>query len=625
MNNSTYILKSILSLFIVLLFGLNCTFAQQSNENYLKQNITIHAENVTIAEILKELTKKTNVKFAYNPKLVKANKRTTIHSANKPANEVLEKILEPNYTLKSRGNYVIITPSKPSSDLNVKQNEILLSGFIIDDETNEGVVNASIFSSSGNSVVTDETGSFFIKLNDKDNSVLELRKEGYAPMAFDSERKQNSQLDIKIRAEKSLTLLVDDNGLEPIASTTSSNLSYVKTIFPINNDFKVNQVNIKDTLRKPVTFSIYPGLSTYGNLSGNIVYNFALNFVGYNRGIEGLEVAALSNINKEDVGSVQVAGLSNYVGGNIKGLQVAGIFNSVSGSGRGLQVGGIYNNLKGPLKGMQVAGILNTNHNNIDGLQVAGLSNYGDTINGLQIAGLSNVIDTFDGLQIGGINNYCNNAKGLQIAGIANQADTIVGTQISGIVNKARFIKGNQIGLINIADSITGVPIGLLSFVKKNAYKKIEISTDEVFDYNLGFTTGVKHFHSSLFIGAQSNVTKSENAFVTFGYTVGTSVSLGKALNFDIDLSSQYIAKRKFEWQESNKYKAYIGLDLTTFNKISIAAGVTFNGYNFDKNLLADSDYKNIRPSYIYSYDSNSASTVWRTWIGYKIGVRYAI
>ncbi len=609
----------------VMVFIATSNMAQSYNTKNLDQNITIHAENITISELLKELGEKTNVKFSYNPKLIKSNKRVNIHSSNKPASEVLQKIFDQKYTFKSRGNYVIISPIKSTSEKSAKANEIYLSGFILDGETSDGIAFASIFTSSGNSVVTDETGAFFIKLNDEDKSTLELRKNGYAPLSYDTNKKQNNQLELNMIPEKSLTLQLETDTLKPIEALTSSKQNYVETIFPLNNNFKVNQENIKDTLKRAATISLYPGFSTYGNLSGNIQFNFALNFVGYNRGIAGVELAALSNINKENVGKVQLAGLSNYVGGSVSGVQAAGIFNRVKGKVDGLQMAGISNNVKGNIHGLQMSGILNQNEKNLNGIMMAGILNLVDTISGMQMAGITNICDTINGLQMSGISNHALAIDGVQIAGIYNGSSTVDGMQISGLVNYAKTVKGSQLGVFNFADSITGLPIGLFSFVKKNGYKKIHVFADEIFPINIGFTTGVKKLHTGLYIGGQSKILKEAASLFTLGFNIGTSLSISKRVSFDVDLSSQLISKRKLTTLQSNKYKVYAGLDVSLFKNLSLAGGVTVNGYNLDKTLLNDPLFRNIRPSYNYSYDNENLQTAWRVWLGYNIGLRYSI
>ncbi len=284
---------------------------------------------------------------------------------------------------------------------------------------------------------------------------------------------------------------------------------------------------------------------------------------------------------------------------------------------------GISNHLKGHMHGVQMAGILNQNESNAEGIQMAGILNLVDTIKGIQMAGIANNCDTISGLQMAGIANQSRSISGIQIAGIYNGASTVNGLQISGMVNQAKTVRGSQIGVFNFADTITGIPIGVFSFVKKNGYKRVDLFYDEVFPVNIGFTTGVKKFHTGLYIGAQSE--KTTASLFTAGFNVGTSIGLSKAIALDIDLTSQWITKRKITTVESNKYKAYAGLEVKVFHNLYIAGGITANAYNFDKSLLNDPLFRDIRPSYNYTYDKPSADTVWRGWVGYKIGLRYSI
>jgi hypothetical protein len=619
-------MKKITLQYIVLsiLFIVTSTFGfGQQTPNKLDKKLTIHAENVTIEELLKELGSKSDIKFSYNPKTIRANKRVTIHSVNKPTSEVLKTIFTEKYAFKFRGNYVIITPDKSSSDITPKTNEINISGVILDSETNDGLAFASIYTSSGRSTITDETGEFLLKLEQSNDKVLQLRKNGFVPLSFDISQKQND-VEIKMVAEKSISILVD-NEVGNQDALVSIKPTEIKTIYPINEGIKTNETNIKDTLRRPATFSLYPGMSTYNSLTANIVYKFALNFIGYNRGIDGIEIGALSNINREDVGNIQIAGISNHVGGNVKGFQVAGLTNTVKKDADGAQIAGITNHVGGKFEGAQIAGILNQNKGNLIGTQIGGIMNIVDTIKGWQIGGLANICESINGFQIGGLGNHTEAFVGPQIAGLYNHTQYAKGVQVSGIFNKAKTMNGWQIGLLNVSDTITGIPIGIFSFVKKNGYKHLEIYKDEIFDANIRFTTGVRKFHTFIFAGVQPQITNDATKFYTFGYGIGSAFDLSKKLLLDIDLSSQNIAQKKWSDLTNSNLKLYSGIGYKIYKSISVAGGVSLNAYFMDKSLLENTAFANIRNNYIYKYDSNTSDLAIRGWLGYKVGLMVAI
>jgi len=470
MKNKSTIIKVLL---VCIVFMPTIMLSQQSND--LNQKITIMASNVTISELLLKIGEKADIKFAYNPKLINAKKRVNISSEKKTVRSILDELFESKFDYKLRGKYVIIA-EKSSKELTSNE-ETFISGYILDAETKDGLSNVSIYTSAGKSTITDEIGAFKIKLKKDDNANLEIRKINYMDLSYKTKHESDSQVEIELQAIKSIDIsLVRDSMLTSELPVTNKG---VKTMFPVRSELALNQENIQDTLTKPFSFSFYPGFSTYGNLSGNIIYNFALNFVGYNRGVSGTEIAALSNINKEDIEGVQVAGISNYVGGDVKGVQTGGIFNKIGGDLEGVQVGGVTNVNLGNTVGTQIAGVNNINLDSLTGVQAAGVYNQADTIIGTQAAGVLNIASHTVGVQASGIGNHTNFMEGTQASGVYNIANNVIGGQVAGVFNVAKNVEGYQIGLFNVADSVSGVSIGLLSFVK-NGYKRVGVNTDEL-------------------------------------------------------------------------------------------------------------------------------------------------
>lgn len=600
----------------------NCQLTELNN---LDQNITLFAENVTIAELLKEIGKKTEIKFSYNPKNIHANRRVNIDVNVEPVREVLAKIFEGEFDFKMRGNYVIIVPHEEAKNLSNNHKETSVSGFVIDDETEDGINDVSIFTSSGTSTLSDEIGAFSIKLKKEDKSIFQLRKKGFKSIYFENTNGSKSKINIKMSPIKRLAIHVERPEVKTAPIVSSKPNVHMKTIFPINKSLKTHQENISDSLIRPVSISLYPGLSTHGNLSGNMEFNFALNFVGYNRGINGLELGALANINRENIKGATLAGLGSYVGGNVEGFQSSGIFNVVEGNVNGVQMAGISNATIGNVEGAQFAGISNHTQKNFNGLQMSGIYNQADTIVGSQFGGIMNLSESTNGLQAAGILNITSKSDGLQMAGILNMASEVDGAQIAGILNIGGNVKGSQIGLFNVADSISGIPIGLFSFVKKNGYMKVGLYTDELFPVNLSFRTGVKHFHNIIFAGADTDITTNENSFYTFGYGVGSTLDLTKLFAIDLDVTGQYITKQKFTNTESILLKGYLGLEVNISKSISFTGGATFNAYYFDSELLGDEDFNGLRDSYLFDTAADNDDIVWRGWIGFRGGVRYAL
>ena len=89
-------------------------------------------------------------------------------------------------------------------------------------------------------------------------------------------------------------------------------------------------------------------------------------------------------------------------------------------------------------------------------------------------------------------------STGAQVSGLMNICGgDIYGAQISGLLNFGTRVHGSQIGVFNFSDSVAGVPVGFLSFVRKG-YHQLEISANESFPLNLALRTGVRQFYNEI-------------------------------------------------------------------------------------------------------------------------------
>jgi hypothetical protein len=76
-----------------------------------------------------------------------------------------------------------------------------------------------------------------------------------------------------------------------------------------------------------VQVSLLPFIGTHGRLSGNVINDYSINFLGgYSRGTRQLELGFFFNLDRGDVRWLQIAGFGNMVGGNFYGIQDSGIF-----------------------------------------------------------------------------------------------------------------------------------------------------------------------------------------------------------------------------------------------------------------------------------------------------------
>lgn len=375
---------------------------------------------------------------------------------------------------------------------------------------------------------------------------------------------------------------------------------------------------INDSLFNEVQFSVVPGISTccYTKNHKN-VYDFSFNLImGKVYSVRYMELGAILNLDEANVSYVQGAGIGNIVGGTVTGVQSAGIFN-FSGCVTGVQHAGVINRVKGSFVGVQHAGVVNLVTRNFKGGQFAGVLNYSDSLLGFQGAGVFNQAGWVKGMQSSGVLNRAGNIKGAQLSGVLNIADTIKGIQISGVLNRAKTVNGFQLGLVNIADTIDGACLGLVNVIK-HGYHRWEVSGDEVFYTNIAYRSGVQKLHTILTAGMIPD--KLDGPTWTFGGGLGMSFGRPNKTLFDIDLTTQQVVERDKFKANHLLHKVYVGIDQPISRKLSLAFGVTYSFFFYNKG--EENRILEIMPQ-SFSSDNHSGNTMMNGWVGGKVALRF--
>lgn len=600
--------KWILPVSMVLLFLLPgvVSFAQ----NILDRRVSFNVSRQRLDDVLSIIGNKAGFSFSYNSNIVKRDSLVTLSVSDKTVRQVLNQLFNGNYEYKESGNYVILrrislqvtTVTKTSP---VKEKSYTISGYVVNSETGDRLADVSIYETQHlTSTLTDANGNFSIKLKDKyKTGLLAVSKDAFEDTTVVIPQKFDLQLVIAIVPVVDQVLVSSPNSFEKADTTGNTSAEDTNIAKPIPDEVektslgkfllsakqKVRSLNMKKFFtEKPFQFSVIPGVSSQGKLSGQVVNNVSLNLLGgYTAGVSGLEIGGLFNLNKKDVRYLQVAGLFNVVGGSVTGLQVGGLQNTVLKSVTGVQVAGINNYVKGNVRGLQVGGIANISGGEMKGLQVAGVFNYQNRhVSGVQIGGVGN---------IGG-----GEVKGLQVA---------------GVFNYAKKLKGLQIGLINIADTSDGYSIGLINVVLKG-YHKLSISTNEIVEANVAFKTGSRRLYSILQAGM--NLRNEEEKLFTFGYGLGTEIGMAKWLSINPELSSQYLYLGT--WDHLNLLnKLHINLNIKFGKRFSIYGGPSFAVYYSDQPAAVAGYKYNILPSSYKSFELGDPKV--RGWFGWNAGV----
>jgi hypothetical protein len=587
----------------LLLMSAGLCSSAQKNIPILERKISITAQEEKVQAVLSRVAQAAEFSFSYNSQIISANQVVTLDVHEKTVRDVLNEIFKGSMNYKEKANYLILTKAQPAVIRN--KPGIVVNGYIENASTGEKIAHASVYEKSSlASAVSDDFGYFNLKLEKKtDTLFLEVRKKNF----------RDTTVNITLAANQYITLFLkpvpDSVIIQPVARDT---VAAKREEFSFPYETEPNVQNIHDTLHRLVQVSILPFIGTHEMLSGNVINDYSINFfAGYSMGTRQIELGFFLNMDRADVSWLQIAGFGNLVGRNMYGIQAAGFFN-ING---------------GETNAVQLAGFANTNFDHSRGVQVSGFANTNlQSMNGVQVAGFSNVtLQSSYGVQVAGVGNMIRGSyRGSQVAGIVNiTTEKISGSQIAGVFNFAKRVQGTQIGLINYADSLGGIPVGLFSLVKYG-YHKVELSADEIFSANLAYRTGVRKFYTILQAGFKpdQSLHANDTSVWSFGYGLGTARKLTRWLYLNVDFTSQHINKGSFTNSLSLLNRMHLGLDFQLTKKLSVYGGLTWNGY-LTRTLVAD--YPQLFTDYSprVFFDQDIRSNNLKMWWGAKFGVRF--
>ncbi|MFN3380666.1 MAG: STN and carboxypeptidase regulatory-like domain-containing protein [Runella zeae] len=611
-----------------------------SQTSTLDKAISLKITNERLEEALKIIGERGGFNFSYNPKEFDINRRITLTASSKAVRQVLDEIFKGGAAYKERQGHIILQKVEVQTE---KPKDIIINGYIFDRETGERIAQASIFEKQTLiSAVSNKSGYYRLKLPASlPKPQLEVRKERYfgystavtAPSLDISllQMPLDSRLQPLSPQVKAATLPPSDTlkVKVPLASSSPMLVS-VDTVFSpskpkrqIIEDVEQTFVdafasakqaihikNVKDTLYRPFQVSFLPFIGTNHVMSGNVINALSFNIIaGYSLGVTALEVGGVANAVRGNVHGAQIAGFANAVGNSVHGLQVSGFANAVLRNFEGLQISGFANATGGHHSGLQIAGFTNLTGRTFT--------------NGLQIAGFANaVLGTTKGVQISGFSNLVlGNLYGSQISGFANIATKKVrGAQISSFFNYAHLHQqGVQLALFNYADSSGGVPIGLFSFVKRNGYRRLEISTDELNYANLTFKTGVNAFYNILTIGGNFGI--ANKPLYTFGYGIGSAIRLGRGWMTNIDLTANKIMEEvnRFDSVNGQFYRIALGLEKKLTPQLALFAAASLTGLTAQPGYLKVDLSRLYQPFPVASLQNGLEFT---NWLGFQAGIR---
>lgn len=580
----------------------------------LEREISLQTQNEKIVSVFEKIREQAQVNFSYPAALVADIQPVSVSIKNKTVREALSIILPASILVKQKNNYIILK-SKPVEKVAEKKQ---ISGYVVDQSTQQKVPNVTVYDKASlQSVTTDKYGYYEITVPATTQSITVNKLDFKDTVAEITTVPESAMINFTIQPMRYFDRLKDSLHLKEKLNALSTSANHLMSNF----SGYINSLNVRDTLERDLQISFLPFIGTNHYMSGSVYNHVSLNVLGgFARGCNGIELAGVFNIDKENVNGFQGAGVFNIVGGSLKGMQAAGCFNITGKNSMGVQASGLLNINAANFYGAGFAGYLNISKRHI-GIGAAGLMNIAGNLNGIFMAGVANVSDSLTGVEAAGVFNVSNRSAGsVQLAGLFNvNHKGKTHTQISSLFNVADIVTGTQISMLNIADSAIGVPIGFLSFVRKGTHQ-LEISSDEWFTANAGFRTGVPSFYNTLSMGARAS---NKGTLWHFTYGIGSSVKLSSKWRMDFTATSSHVSQNTFYVGLSELYRFYIGAEYKPAKKFAIAFGPHFNYYITDAlSSQYESTYRTITPTSLYTH-VGSLGVANTLWLGARLGLRF--
>ena len=650
-----------------------CTVELSAQYSLLKQPITIHIEDKSLEEVLLVISETGEFFFSYNPAILSLQRRMTVHLNEQPIEKVLDQVIQDSsITYKEFGNHIILnrkraTPPKeiaPPAPLARTQpsppRAYRIRGTIVDAETRRKLAHVSLYEIyREEAAVTNEEGRFRLQFPAGTKAItLSVKHRLYMAQT----------LEFALKKDTSLTIEMKPRIVEKVAPK-SFFLANADTINPLTEVAMVSWFVDEETLQEPITIREDSSSTIFGQLSvlppwgthlltGRKFNRFSFNlFAGYNMGLKGIEVGGILNVDRHGVAGIQLAGVGNAVGGNLAGIQMAGVFNvnkkSVYGaqiagfnnwadSLTGLQISPFNNMLKGRMYGAQITGFANIAAGELKGAQVSGFGNVcTGAVKGWQVAGAFNWGKRLDGVQVSGIANFSvgesgGEVNGVQAAGLFNIGQKLTGTQVAGLFNvstgdfqgaqiaplfnSAKKGKGVQIGLINISDSLSGVPIGLFNFIR-DGHNGLEYDGSLTFPLSLRLKTGNHRLYNIFAAGMRL---ESSSPVWGYGYGLGTALKLfpkayvhGELLAWQLHQNDRMIFDYVNLLSQFQMSFAY-----TLKERYQLSIGPTFNFHlsNY-RNLDTGEFLSDLAPGSDVSTAEVNETFQMQGWIGAHVGI----
>jgi len=299
-------------IFVYIIFISGFTFSVSAQPD-LDKKITLITEKKPLISVLEEISEKGNINFSYIPGEIPLNREITLSAKEKTIKEILDIVSsEMDITYMVIEEQVILKPANKEeiSDTSRIRENYTLSGYILDRETGEVLIGATVFIPElVKGTITNAYGFYSITLPEGDYNA-EFSYVGYEkmtiPVRLHTNIPRNVRLERAVSSLKEVTVIADeDQLLYDHVQMSRMNLEpqAVKTMPAL-----LGEVDVIKSLQSV-------GLSgiNWANMAGTIRWNHLFNdrlFSNTTLYASKYDYFLITNVEKNDAWSSQIANVS---------------------------------------------------------------------------------------------------------------------------------------------------------------------------------------------------------------------------------------------------------------------------------------------------------------------------
>jgi hypothetical protein len=562
------------------------------------------------------IEKQENVTFSYNPQNFKLPAEIYLCKKNTSLRTVIEIIMGQGVDLIIEKRHIIIKPAKVKEvETLIKKPRIIKLNGTIENSINGLPVDSAKIQVYNECFYSNSSGYFSFKIStDSDSILMFVERSGYTG-SISTTSSSDQSVRIFMQPETGYDYTYMPSGIKEKNPEIENH--WLAEIVVSDNQVNLTK-NRKNLVDKQYQVSVIPNVGTYFNESGMCRFKQSYNvFAGYVGEVDGLEVGLGVNIIRYDLTGVQVSGVANIVGGEVSGWQLSTGANVVVGN----------------FKGAQTASVANTTWGNFNGIQAStGVNLVKSKLRGFQIAPVNLVVDTLLGTQIGVVNICAKPVVGTQFSALVNFAPQVNSLQYStflnitgennapqiGVMNVSKNQKNLQLGLFNFADTISGISIGFLSFVKKG-FTHLDYSLNLDAFSSIKFKTGTWKFYNII----STSFRPDNEPDFAIGYGFGSHFDIWKMFGINYDITaSQIFENNTFFLNNNTLAQLNLNLNFRIAKHFSLYAGGQLNAL-FTTNLANDAIHfeSSIPPTNTF-FDKQYPNMRCYMWPSVVIGVR---